>query len=1465
MDFPNNPTLGQIFEFGNRRWTYTAKGWNQVSAPLTVGDIPALDASKITSGTFGVARGAVGLTALETGGYLRAASSATYELRTPAQVLIDIGALGVDAFNGANILSRLIPVSGSGSDLDADRLDGLDATAFLRSNAANAIDFRFTPGDGRGMRFWDSDSYKIFMTSSSNTTWGGRMPGETTSSHNMHFRMGGGNHGFVFENSYGSKMASIHASGIRTIGNLWASGATLTSHVDMSTSQSIRWPTSGIRDASTAGFVLYSDNSPIFLRPGGSADSSSEVRIDQSNVTYKGQVVYHAGNFNASNYMATSWTLSAGNGLTGGGNGTANRSLTLGTPSTLSGSTTNSVTATSHTHALSANLTAWDGVSPADYATTTALTSGLAGQVSKAGDTMTGELILPASTTSLVPLNIPHGATPATLTNGDIWTTTSGVIARINGSTRTLAHTSTWGEPSQAEAEAGTATSTRLWTAQRDRQAIVAYAPGKDGTDATGTWGIGISGNAATATKLAAPIEINGVPFDGSANITVSASISTLTFGNGFGNGSFNGSGNVTMSLGTPGTLSGSSTNSVTSTSHTHALSANLTAWDAITPSAKLDATASAVSANTLTTARTINGTSFNGSANITTANWGTARTITLGGSGKSVNGSADVTWTAAELIGGQGIGNAAVGFGNSYTTPVAPTSNNNGIMAGNGDSASATTNNLRLFSWYGLGFSPSIAGATIPQWEYSHYFNVRNGDMNWRGVATGNGSGITNVAAEKLATPRTINGVAFDGTANITINAVIADGPTITGRTWFDVNNGSTAMGVIREYGGSGITFDAVNAANNAFAPLNFRGTALTYNDQTVYHVGNLDLTQFVTKAQNAVYSDPNALRGTLSHAIVGGTAMGAPAPWMTVWNLGTNEWRDGQFSWNFSNGDSRHHTRVFFRAAHDAESNWKPWVELWKASPDTIPNNANLNTYDLPGDYHQPANASAATGTNYPIANAGMLSVHATSNMVYQRYRHYASSREWTRTRNDNVWQPWKEVATGQPLAINAASTSQHTNAGHSHAIDNIRETGIATIFSGSGGSAGANVPGLYLYKAGGFCFSTNDGVSVRWDANGTMTTGAVPWARLTDVPSYLNLSAAGHQSITGSVSSPLYTSSNGDTGEKYRVGNDASLWDVGIAHTIGVRSTTNANLGYIQFGTGHTFGWNGSQLQFNNQEVWTNWSRPQLGRAAYTVGNWDDANENGWYMAAGAVNTPVNDGNWFMGKVTRHNGDWIQQEAWQFTGDPHTRRYRRHKNGGVWTAWNAETNVSILTADNVNVGYYSGYGQSIGCSNWFRSINDTGWYNASYGGGIYMTDTTYVRAYNGKQMAAADFVISSDIRLKEEITPFRFNGRLRPVNFKMRETGEWDFGFIADEVAEFYPEAVGVIRKDGGLLDGKMIKQLSYQKLTAVISFQVNRLEDEVVILKRRVKTLEATIESQEARLRKLEEELMWAAYS
>lgn len=63
-----------------------------------------------------------------------------------------------------------------------------------------------------------------------------------------------------------------------------------------------------------------------------------------------------------------------------------------------------------------------------------------------------------------------------------------------------------------------------------------------------------------------------------------------------------------------------------------------------------LTTSGTAAAATKLATARTINGTNFNGTANITTSYWGTARTITIGNTGKSVNGSANVSWSLSEI-----------------------------------------------------------------------------------------------------------------------------------------------------------------------------------------------------------------------------------------------------------------------------------------------------------------------------------------------------------------------------------------------------------------------------------------------------------------------------------------------------------------------------------------------------------------------------------------------------------------------------------------------------------------------------------------------------------------------------------------------------------------------------------------------------------------------------------------------
>ena len=83
-------------------------------------------------------------------------------------------------------------------------------------------------------------------------------------------------------------------------------------------------------------------------------------------------------------------------------------------------------------------------------------------------------------------------------------------------------------------------------------------------------------------------------------------------------------------------------------TSHTHNYAGSSSAGGDATNA--LACSGNATTATKLQTARTINGTSFDGSANITTNTWGTARSITIGNTTKTVDGSDNVSWTLQEM-----------------------------------------------------------------------------------------------------------------------------------------------------------------------------------------------------------------------------------------------------------------------------------------------------------------------------------------------------------------------------------------------------------------------------------------------------------------------------------------------------------------------------------------------------------------------------------------------------------------------------------------------------------------------------------------------------------------------------------------------------------------------------------------------------------------------------------------------
>lgn len=230
----------------------------------------------------------------------------------------------------------------------------------------------------------------------------------------------------------------------------------------------------------------------------------------------------------------------------------------------------------------------------------------------------------------------------------------------------------------------------------------------------------------------------------------------------------------------------------------------------------KLAATANAVSATKLATARQINGTNFDGTGNITTVNWGTARTLTIGNSGKSVNGGVDVSWSLSE------IGAAAV-VNSKIVIPV-----NSGALGATLKNQKEAGSETDQETWLtdkpdnvtghkGIGIKTSTGPV---YWNGTSARRIYNEDFKPTAADVGAlPSGSTAVAATKLATARTIGGVAFDGTANINLPGVNTAGNQST------TGNAATATKLATARTISGVAFDGtanitLSAANVGAAP---------------------------------------------------------------------------------------------------------------------------------------------------------------------------------------------------------------------------------------------------------------------------------------------------------------------------------------------------------------------------------------------------------------------------------------------------------------------------------------------------------------------------------------------------------------------------------------------------------------------------------------------------------------------
>lgn len=138
--------------------------------------------------------------------------------------------------------------------------------------------------------------------------------------------------------------------------------------------------------------------------------------------------------------------------------------------------------------------------------------------------------------------------------------------------------------------------------------------------------------------------------------------------------------------------------------------------------------------------------------------------------------------------------------------------------------------------------------------------------------------------------------------------------------------------------------------------------------------------------------------------------------------------------------------------------------------------------------------------------------------------------------------------------------------------------------------------------------------------------------------------------------------------------------------------------------------------------------------------------------WSVWSTFSNTPTNS---YTNGINLNSSD--TKYGWQLAKPASVDRpYYRGRQAGSFTSWKgiaftsdiptvtnyywANVKVSSSSSTSTSPTFSTAY-----TSNWFRSSGQTGWYSQTYGGGIYMIDSSYVRVYGSKRFYAASGYLS------------------------------------------------------------------------------------------------------------------------
>lgn len=806
--------------------------------------------------------------------------------------------------------------------------------------------------------------------------------------------------------------------------------------------------------------------------------------------------------------------------------------------------------------------------------------------------------------------------------------------------------------------------------------------------------------------------------------------------------------------------------------------------------------TGNAATATKLQTARTINGTSFNGTTNIVTAYWGTARTISLSGAvtgSASVNGSQNVTITTTYQFGsidGRYVGGNKIAShgssGKAYTADTySSTFVNKAFVAFAERGSWAYANNGYVSTDTGVNIP--LAGTAIFQWGAS--------DINKTQlfITPMNNSGVSNPAVNEMLF-YTSNGSAYSSgwsrvltNRNYTIYTVTKTGGGASGTWGISITgNAATANRIISH----SISDTLANKTTPGY--LYHAGGSNSVKDKP----SGVDAFGVFTMQTASGYCGQLLMSSNISTGLYWRTAMSLNGGWKKILD---------------SSNYTAYVNPANFVTSLGTNGNYVTWTKNGTTNNLTVPFATTSNVLNNLGS------RTAISGTTvgqsglrlyqvynngYPVNFGNVLNIggQGYGELLFQWTENSNPGHLYYRSKRDRTSQAWSNWVT--ILDNNNYSSTldgRYVTLATNQTVSGIKTFSTQQKFTVATGTSPFTVSSTTVVS------NLNADMLDGWHLNYILKDGYVTsatsglssyWRKVWDITLNNQYNDVGINLLVHSA----YNQQWGIISLKLRQRGTGTAKSIAafLAEVVGNIPLDRFRL-YYNDSSGLCQLWcnpSGQYNVYNYRVLAKTW---RTGTEAATLGTFYTGStttaqflpSDSYVSMTGItiVNTAAKVANTLTFAAGAFAAKTYNGSAAVTVNIP-THTSHLTNNSGFWTGTRYWANIAVSTVSRTST---SPTFNTCYTSNWFRSTGSTGWYSETYGGGWYMTDDIWIRTYGSKSVYQNTGQIRTDGYLVTNggITV----GAYSPNNgtYKSHVTGNsWSSGYIKAG-AGFYHNSV------------------------------------------------------------------------